>query len=268
MTQVTKRSKLHYYSDGDIKIIVDKTIFLLHKTIIGLASKVFQDMFSCASPFTSEIPEIRLEDESPIIFEELMSYIYPDTYITINWNNVSEFLRIADKYIMEPILMAAKAFLEREFRKNPLPVLRMAEQHRFKELYKESSKLVLERFPEVKRTHTFQQLSVATRTALIAKYEEYINALGILCKIDFTSGYLHCKECNSASEHDKEISEKFDSRVRQVQTLPLPLPPSQPSVTRKILFEAIGNNMCDKQFMNFQLPRKFKKHFGSFEPLE
>ncbi|CAG8570857.1 3336_t:CDS:1 [Dentiscutata erythropus] len=261
MTQVTKLSKLHYYSDGDIIIIVGKTKFLLHKTIIGLASKVFQDMFSCASPFTNEIPEITLEDESPIIFEELISYIYPDTYVCINWNNVSEFLRIADKYIMESILMASKAFLEREFRKNPLPTLRMAEQHGFKEIYKESSKLILERFPEFKRSQTFNQLSVATRTALTTKYDEYTNALSKLSKIEFTTGYSHCKECKSESDHNKEISEKFESRVRQVQILPLPLPPTQPSITRKILFEAIGNNMCDKRFMDSQLPRKFKKTF-------
>ncbi|CAG8511665.1 1488_t:CDS:1 [Cetraspora pellucida] len=268
MTQVTKRSKLHYYSDGDIILIVDKTIFLLHKTIIGLASKVFQDMFSCASTFTSEIPEITLEDVSPIIFEELISYIYPDTYISINWNNVSEFLRIADKYIMESILMAAKAFLEREFRKNPLPALRMAERYEFKELYKESSKLILEKFPDYKRSQTFNQLSVETRNALISKYDEYTNALSKLSKIDFTSGFLHCNECKSPSEHDKKINEKFDRRVRQLQILPLPVPPTQPSITRKILFEAFGNNMCDKQFMDFQLPRKFKKHFGCFEPLD
>ncbi|CAG8837970.1 24581_t:CDS:1 [Gigaspora margarita] len=268
MTLVTKRSKLHYYSDGDIIIIVGKTTFLLHKTIIGLASKVFQDMFSYASASTNEIPEIMLDDESPIIFEELMSYIYPNTHISINWNNVSEFLRIADKYIMESILMAAKAFLEREFRKNPLPALRMAEQHGFKELYKETSKLILEKFLEFKRSQTFNQLSVITRMSLTAKYDEYTKALSNLSKIDFTSGYLHCKECKSTSEHDKEISEKFESRVRQVQILPLPLPPTPPSITRKILFEAIGNNLCDKQFMDFQLPRKFKKQFGSFEPLE
>ncbi|CAG8757346.1 4511_t:CDS:1, partial [Racocetra fulgida] len=143
---------------------------------------------------------------------------------------------------MESILMAAKAFLEREFRKNPLPALRMAERYGFKELYKESSKLILERFQEYKRSQTFNQLSVTTRTALTTKYDEYTNALSKLSKVYFTTGYQHCKQCKSASEHDKEISEKFDRRVRQLQILPLPLPPTQPSVTRKILFEAIGNN--------------------------
>ncbi|RHZ80539.1 hypothetical protein Glove_134g57 [Diversispora epigaea] len=276
---MTQNSRIHYYSDGDILIIVNDTRFRLHRNIMGLASKIFQDMFNCATPspqndynnngIYDKIPEVTLEGESTALtFEDVISFIYPNTFIPIGWNNVSEFLRIADKYMMDSVLSASKTFLEREFRKKPLYALYLADRYLFREIYKESTKLVFEKFPDYKRLSLFQELSIITRSKLINQYTKYTNALQKLSKIDFTSGYLHCTECSSNLNHNNEINEKFSERVRQVQVLPLPLPLPPPSLTRKIFFQSIGNNICDSQFMVHQLSRKFNKHFGKFEPLE
>ncbi|CAG8636880.1 10882_t:CDS:1 [Funneliformis mosseae] len=267
-----QNSKLHYYSDGDILFIVESTIFRIHKNIIGLASKMFYDMFTCAVPNSpsdeENIPEIVLEGEQSKTFEDLLSYIYPNTYIMIDWNNVGEFLRFSEKYIIDSVLTSAKMFLEREFRRNPLYSLLLADIYNFRSLYKESSKLVLDKFPEYKRKGTFSQLSSYTRDSLTNKYNSYTNSLTKLANIEFTSGYLHCDECNKPTDHDLRINQEFIERSRQVQVLPLPLPPTPPSITRRILFNSLGYRTCDNQFMTFQLPRKFKKHFGVFEPLE
>src|SRR6266498_1001778 len=114
----------------------------------------------------------------------------------------------------------------------------------------------------------FSHLSSYTRDALIKKYNSYTDSLAKLANVEFTSGYRHCDECNKPSDHDAKINQVFIERSRHVQVLPLPLPPSPPSNTRRILFNSIGYRTCDNQFMTFQLPRKFKKHFGTFEPLE
>ncbi|CAG8507372.1 4272_t:CDS:2 [Diversispora eburnea] len=194
---------------------------------MGLASKVFQDMFDCATPSSQndynnnngiydKIPELTLEGESTALtFEDVLSFIYPNTFIPIGWNNVSEFLRIADKYMMDSVLSASKTFLEREFRKKPLYALYLADIYLFREIYKESTKLVFEKFPDYKRTNLFQELSIITRSKLINQYTKYTNALQKLSKIDFTSGYLHCTECSSSLNHNNEINKKFSERVRQ-----------------------------------------------------
>ncbi|GES80367.1 BTB/POZ domain-containing protein [Rhizophagus clarus] len=242
-----QNNQIHYYIDGDVLFIVEDTKFRVHKNIIGLASKMFNDMFTCATPTQSDsdnIPEVELEGES------------------------TEFLRFSEKYIIDSVLLSAMKFLEREFRKNPLYSLFLADRYHFKSIYKESSKLVLDKFPEYKRNEIFSQLSLYTRNCLIKKYTSYTDSLAKLANVDFTSGYLHCDECNKQSEHDLKINQEFIERSKQVQILPLPLPPTPPSGTRKILFNSIGYKTCDNQFMTFQLPRKFKKHFGVFEPLE
>ncbi|RIA92082.1 hypothetical protein C1645_765903 [Glomus cerebriforme] len=268
-----KNNQLHYYIDGDVLFIVEDSTFRVHKNIIGLASKMFYDMFACATPTYStkddnDIPEVLLEGESSKTFENILSYIYPNTFIMIDWNNVAEFLRFSEKYIIDMILLSAKTFLEKEFRKNPLYSLFLADRYHFKSLFKESSKLVLDNFPEYKREKIFSQLSLCTRNALTKKYTSYTDSLAKLANVDFISGYLHCDECNNSSEHDLKINQEFIERSKKVQILPLPLPPTQPSNTRDILFGSIGYRTCDNQFMTFQLPRKFKKHFGVFEPLE
>ncbi|GBB84853.1 hypothetical protein RclHR1_11430001 [Rhizophagus clarus] len=266
-----QNNQIHYYIDGDVLFIVEDTKFRVHKNIIGLASKMFNDMFTCATPTQSDsdnIPEVELEGESSKTFENLLSHIYPNTFIDINWVNIAEFLRFSEKYIIDSVLLSAMKFLEREFRKNPLYSLFLADRYHFKSIYKESSKLVLDKFPEYKRNEIFSQLSLYTRNCLIKKYTSYTDSLAKLANVDFTSGYLHCDECNKQSEHDLKINQEFIERSKQVQILPLPLPPTPPSGTRKILFNSIGYKTCDNQFMTFQLPRKFKKHFGVFEPLE
>lgn len=269
---MTQYSRIHNYPDGDILIIVNGTIFRLHKNIMALASKVFQDMFMCATPSnndTDKIPEVILEGETAALtFEDVLSFIYPNTYMPIGWNNIAEFLQIADKYMMDSVILASKTFLEREFRKKPLHALCLAERYRFREIFKESSKLVFEGFLDYQRSSVFEDLSKNTQSNLINRYMKYANALAKLNKIDFTSGYLHSMECSSNVDHNKEINKKFSERVKQVQVLPLPLPPTSPSNTRKILFQAIGNKICDNQFMVHQLSRKFNNHFGKFEPLE
>ncbi|CAG8493807.1 12881_t:CDS:2 [Acaulospora colombiana] len=188
---------------------------------MALASKVFQDMFTCASSSSDNnddnMTELTLEGESELTFENVMSYIYPNTYVSINWNNIAEFLRVADKFIMDSLVSAAKTFLEQEFRKEPLEALYLADKYAFKEIYKEASKLVLEKLPDYKTRSSFQELSIQTRAALNERYVRYTNALGKLNKVDFTSGYLHCTECLNSMKHNREIKEKFVNKVRQVQ---------------------------------------------------
>ncbi|CAG8645802.1 12143_t:CDS:1 [Acaulospora morrowiae] len=269
---MSKKNLLHYYPDGDILIIVEDTMFCLHRNIMALASKFFQDMFTCASASSddngSNLTGLTLEGESALTFENVLSHIYPNTYLPIDWKNVTEILRLADKYIMDSVVSAAKTFLEREFRKEPLCALYLADRYLFKDIYKEASKLVLETFPDYKIKSTFRELSIQTRNALTNRYLEYTDALGKLNKVDFTSGYLHCTECLNSINHNREINEKLVNKVRQIQVLPLPLPPISPSTTQKILFQSIGSTTCDNQFMIHQLSRKLQKHFGTFEPLE
>ncbi|CAB4403369.1 unnamed protein product [Rhizophagus irregularis] len=131
-----QNNHIHYHIDGDVLFVVEDTKFLVHKNIIGLASKCFYDMFTCATPNYSTQND---SENTPVVF--------------------------------------------------------------------------LDKFPEYKRKDIFSQLSLYSHTVLTKKYNAYTDSLAKLANVDFTS--------------------EFIERSKQVQILPLPLPPTPPSATRK-----------------------------------
>src|SRR5581483_2740523 len=95
---MSQKSSLHYYDDGDIILIVQDTTFCLHRNYLSMASKVFRDMFACATSSTNDLPRISITDTSSSAFENLLSFIYPQKFVMIMWDNIEEFCQIGDKY--------------------------------------------------------------------------------------------------------------------------------------------------------------------------
>ncbi|GBB84854.1 hypothetical protein RclHR1_11430002 [Rhizophagus clarus] len=268
---INQKSTLHYYPDGDILITVKGITFCLHKNILSLCSKVFQDMFECAKAITSskedcstegDIPEISLDDESPEKFQEVLSYIYPGYYHPITWHNVSEFLKLSDKYMMDSVMEATKVFLQQNFRENPLLTLVLSEQYEFKYLYKESSKLVLDQLPAYQRLLGFRFLSSDSRAALFEKHMEYTNSLGSINVETFVPRFNRIK--GPVTRHLKDFKRRLSQGIRHLQVLPNP----SPSITYKFLSSLIKeNNYCYINF-HFHLLEKFEMFFENFEPLD
>ncbi|RGB25390.1 BTB/POZ domain-containing protein [Rhizophagus diaphanus] len=268
---INQKSSLHYYSDGDILITVKGITFCLHKNILSLCSKVFQDMFKCAKAITTskeessterKIPEISLDDESSVKFQEVLSYIYPGNYQPITWQNVEGFLKLSDKYMMDSVMEASKVFLQQYFRENPLLTLVLSEQYEFKDLYKESSKLVLDQLPAYQRLSGFKYLSSDSRAALFEKHMEYTNSLGRIDAETFVPRFNHIN--NHVTRHLKDFKLKLSQVIRHLQVLPNP----PPSITYKLLSSLIKENNCGYINIQFHLPQKFKMFFENFEPLD
>ncbi|CAG8632506.1 15818_t:CDS:2 [Rhizophagus irregularis] len=173
---MTQKSSIHYYEDGDLLIIIQDTIFRLHKIILSISSKIFQDMFAYAKPSSNEnLPTIKLDENSIKPFEYLISFIYHDKNFKITWNCVEEISRLGDKYEVDIVLKAVETFLELHFVEKPLFSIILADQYRFKKVYKETSKLILDDLPKYKSKNDelFQKLSTNTRSLLLEKYLDY-----------------------------------------------------------------------------------------------
>ncbi|RIA84431.1 BTB/POZ domain-containing protein [Glomus cerebriforme] len=171
-------SKSHYYPDGDIIIIVNSTIFKVHKIILKLTSTVFNDMFTDIKPDNDQnIPKITLENESDSAFEDLLSFIYPTNYFVIDWTNIIEIFRISDKFMINFCFDAAENFLENNFSKDPVLALYLSEKYELKELFKKASKLVLDNFYIHRESPDFIKLNIKTRLALIEKHHDYLTVL-------------------------------------------------------------------------------------------
>ncbi|GBB85620.1 hypothetical protein RclHR1_01210028 [Rhizophagus clarus] len=173
---MSQRNSVHYYEDGDLLIIVQDTIFRLHKIVLSISSKVFKDMFTYAKPSSYDnLPTVNLDENSIKPFEDLVSFIYHDKNFKITWKCVEEISRLGDKYEVDIVLKAVETFLELHFVENPLFSIILADQYRFKKVYKETSKLILDDLPNYKSKNEelFQKLSTNTRSLLLEKYLDY-----------------------------------------------------------------------------------------------
>ncbi|CAG8490519.1 2969_t:CDS:1 [Paraglomus occultum] len=195
-----QRSDVHYYDDGDLLIIVEKTEFRVHKLLLKLASEMFRSMFACkvsqdgpldnAKPIDSVVITDMTADE----FNDILTFIYPHTILDISWSKLSYLLSIADKYIMMNLTEYCLRFLEANFLDRALDMLSLADraltafslsdQHRstFSFLYKESSKYVLDDIGLVFTNSLPVDLSNQTRNKLIearCRYFETISSLSL-----------------------------------------------------------------------------------------
>src|SRR4051794_36710026 len=118
--------------NGDILLVSEDKTFLVHKLILSLSSKVFKDLietFERTKPSTNEnmriiknysLLEIQVDGETPELIEGMLSFIYPDKSFTITWKNISEFLRISDKFAIKKLKQSCKDMLSKEFHSNIL----------------------------------------------------------------------------------------------------------------------------------------------------
>ncbi|RHZ80593.1 hypothetical protein Glove_134g63 [Diversispora epigaea] len=264
---MSQKSAIHYYDDGDIILMVEDTSFCVHKKYLSLASRIFNDMCAtCSQSYESQLPIINLSDDSATAFEELLSFLYPSKWVRITWDNVGQFLQFADKYEIVNVLAASEDFLEQHFVENPLKSLVLADSFRFKNVYKESSKLVFNKLPSLKNSEEFKQLSIVTGFSLLSRYIDYINGIGLLDPLELLEGFTHEFLCNRTA-HENDMIRSFTNLIKNEIKV---CPALSPSRTLKILMSCEiteGTKHCISNFEKLHLPGKLKSHFGEFEPM-
>ncbi|KAG9288830.1 hypothetical protein G9A89_001154 [Geosiphon pyriformis] len=167
----------HYYENGDVILIVEDTLFRVHKQVLQLASPVFDDLFNLASSSEDNLTKVPLSAESAEEFGMFLSYLYPTSFVEINWDNVKILLHFGDKYMCNKVLLACECFLQRNIRRHPLKILLVAEEFHLKTVYREASKLVLDNFFEHQKKREFQSLSLMTREKLHLDFFKYTSSL-------------------------------------------------------------------------------------------
>jgi hypothetical protein len=158
----------HYYEDGDTFLKVNDRIFLVHKLILSLCSEVFKNKIASTN---SSIIEI--DGETPESIESMLTYIYPNTIVSITWDNVSDFLRISTKFKIEVLRRRCNLFLLQNFQYEPLLAIKLAEEYSLSDAYKESSKLILDEFQVYFSNPKFKFLSEKTKLRLYESWFDY-----------------------------------------------------------------------------------------------
>ena len=183
---MSDKHSIYYYDDGDIFLQAENTTFLVHKSILSLSSEFFNDMFELSKPTNIEhqdhqsslenksLPIIELSGETIESTEKLLSLIYSksDNY-QINWDNIEDFLRISDKFMIDKVMKYCCDFLSENFKENILFTFRMAERYFLAEIFKESSKLVLDDLEKYRLYTEFNLLHEETKLKLTDTWYKY-----------------------------------------------------------------------------------------------
>ncbi|CAG8590377.1 10038_t:CDS:1 [Funneliformis caledonium] len=177
---MAEKHPIHDYTkDGDIIRKVENTHFLVHKSILSLASEFFNDLFTLATPNSNEIIKnttvnesegsiliLEIVEEDVTSIQDMLSFIYPNTILHINWKNVENLLRIADKFVINKLSDACDFFLQNNVVDNVLTSFILADQYRLPIPFKESSKLILNDYFKYEIDSKFKRISKETREKL------------------------------------------------------------------------------------------------------
>ncbi|CAG8618394.1 6045_t:CDS:2 [Ambispora gerdemannii] len=139
--------QIHYYEDGDIEIIIDNTLFRIHKPYLhNPLSDEYAENFAIQQEQQINCLQIPLPNESADDFAILLSFLYPHIYFQISWENVGILLRLADKYFIPTVTKWCFKFIEENFQHRPLTSLVFADEYLSESIYRESSKLIIDDF--------------------------------------------------------------------------------------------------------------------------
>ncbi|KAG8798904.1 hypothetical protein FRC17_007287, partial [Serendipita sp. 399] len=93
----------------------DNVLFLVHRSILSMASDVFKAMLAVPQPLQTpslELPCVELA-ETAITLELLLMFIYPSTKSPcfLSFNQYAEVLEAASKYAVDPTIEALRVLL-------------------------------------------------------------------------------------------------------------------------------------------------------------
>lgn len=252
---VNTEHDVHYYTeDGDITLQVENTHFLVHKTFLSFASEFFKDLFACATPSSNKtikvikdskeisIPIIEIIDEKSNSIEDMLSFIYPNTVLSIDWNNVENLLRLSDKFIIRKLLNSCEVFLRDNYTERILTSFILADKYLLPTIFKESSKIIIDDIIEYECDEDFKLISKRTQERLAHSYHIY---------------YLELNKFNESFTDDWIGSNKINDMIC---TFPIP----KPSFTREKFFEIYRR---DKKFSSKEYTKNLKQYLEKFEKL-
>ncbi|CAG8447629.1 161_t:CDS:1 [Funneliformis mosseae] len=176
---VMKKNPIHYYEDGDVVLQAEGTHFLVHKPFLSLASQFFKDLFAQSKPNSNEtvkntnaneseasILVLEIMEENANSIQDMLSFIYPNVILDINWENVENLFRIANKFKIKKLTNSCDLFLQNNLIENILTTFKLAELYRLPIPFKEASKLILNDFLKYECDSEYIQIPKRARDRL------------------------------------------------------------------------------------------------------
>ncbi|KAF8200869.1 hypothetical protein BJ912DRAFT_1123308 [Pholiota molesta] len=173
---------------------------------------------------------ISLQEEKASTFHDFLKFIYPQMECTITWNNVASLMNISHKLSVPSLQSECLTFLLTHAAGKPIKAMRIAELFQEEELYRESSRFVLDN----PGGWTEQELNTLSQETLL-KLEKRRNwFLERVLKLGLTmvaKEYQCCPTCPDSSVCARLLEEKWKQAYHAV----FRFGPPQPSMVFRYL---------------------------------
>lgn len=188
---------------------------------------------------TSRVPEgiIVLKEEKASTFHDFLKFIYPHLDCTITWNNVEGLMNISHKLVVPSLQKACLDFLLTHAAGRPIKAMRIAELFDEEELYKESSRFVLDN-PGGWSDSEIQTLSQESLLKLEKRRNWFLERVLKLGLTNIAKEYQCCSTCPDPPTCARLLDEKWKQAYQTV----FRFGPCQPSMVYRFLRTLEGVN--------------------------
>ncbi|TFK44646.1 hypothetical protein BDQ12DRAFT_673323 [Crucibulum laeve] len=173
---------------------------------------------------------IVLKEERASTFHDFLKFVYPHLECTITWNNVEGLMNIAHKLCVPSLQQECLKFLLTHAAGRPIKAMRIAELFEEEELYRESSRFVLDN-PGGWSEHELNTLSQETLLKLEKRRTWFLERVLKLGLTIIAKEYQCCPTCPDPPTCARLLDEKW----RQAYTAVFRFGPPQPSMVFRYL---------------------------------
>ncbi|KJA19970.1 hypothetical protein HYPSUDRAFT_143120 [Hypholoma sublateritium FD-334 SS-4] len=173
---------------------------------------------------------IMLKEERASTFHDFLKFIYPQMECTITWNNVASLMNLSHKLSVPSLQSECLTFLLTHAAGKPIKAMRIAELFQEEELYRESSRFVLDN-PGGWTELELNTLSQETLLKLEKRRNWFLERVLKLGLTMIAKEYQCCSSCPDSAVCARLLEEKW----RQAYHAVFRFGPPQPSMVFRYL---------------------------------
>ncbi|KAH9942436.1 uncharacterized protein BXZ73DRAFT_40907 [Epithele typhae] len=173
---------------------------------------------------------IVLKEEKASTFHDFLKFVYPHIVCTITWNNVEGLMNISHKLHVSSLQTECLTFLLTHAAGRPIKAMRIAELFDEEELYRESSRFVLDN-PGGWSEEEMSALSQATLLKLEKRRTWFLERVLKLGLVQIAKEYQCCPTCPDSAVCARLLEEKWKQAYQAV----FRFGPCQPSMVYRYL---------------------------------
>ncbi|OAV95658.1 hypothetical protein PTTG_26618 [Puccinia triticina 1-1 BBBD Race 1] len=153
---------------------------------------------------------ILLKDERPASFQDLLMFVYPHLECVCTWHNASDLMTMSQKFDMPLLQRHVLNFLLSSVAGKPIEAMKIAEEHQLSELYRESSRFLLDNWQGWDHKE-LERLSSQTLLKLEKRRTWFLERLLKLGLVNSSRDYVCPPTCPDPHHCTKLVDDKWRS---------------------------------------------------------